>query len=75
MSAEQSKPKGIDLAQGVPLADIADGSMVGGHVGDEAVLLARNGGEFFAIGSTRLIFTCVLLSRCWILNAKLARCD
>jgi NADPH-dependent 2,4-dienoyl-CoA reductase/sulfur reductase-like enzyme/nitrite reductase/ring-hydroxylating ferredoxin subunit len=26
--------------------------MVGGHVGDEAVLLARRGSEFFAIGST-----------------------
>jgi apoptosis-inducing factor 3 len=52
MSAEQSKPKGIDLAQGVPLGDVPDGGMVGGHVGDEAVLVARRGSEFFAIGST-----------------------
>src|SRR5262245_22446412 len=31
MAAEQSKPKGPDLARGVPLADVPDGSMVGGH--------------------------------------------
>src|SRR5437588_1797281 len=52
MSAEQSKPKGPNLADGVALADIPDGSMVGGHVDDDAVLLARRGNEIFAIGST-----------------------
>jgi hypothetical protein len=52
MAAEQSKPKGPDLARGVPLGDVADGGMVGGHVGDDAVLLARRGDELFAIGST-----------------------
>src|SRR5207244_5774399 len=52
MAAEQSKPKGPDLARGVPLGDVPDGGMVGGHVGDDAVLLARRGDEFFAIGST-----------------------
>src|SRR5262245_6317176 len=52
MAAEQSKPKGPDLARGVPLADVADGGMVGGHVGDDAVLLARRGAEVFAIGAT-----------------------
>src|SRR5882757_766644 len=50
--AEQSKPQGPDLAQGVPLNDVADGGMLGGHVGEEAVLLARRGSEFFAIGAT-----------------------
>jgi nitrite reductase/ring-hydroxylating ferredoxin subunit len=52
MSAEQSKPKGPDFTQGIALGDISDGSMVSGHVADEAVILARHGGEFFAIGST-----------------------
>src|SRR5262245_27501463 len=52
MGGEQSKPQGPDLAQGVALADIPDGGMVGGHVGDEAVLLARRGRELFAIGAT-----------------------
>ena len=50
--AEQSKPKGPDLTRGVALDDLGDGGMVGGHVGDEAVLLARRGEEFFAIGAT-----------------------
>ena len=52
MGAEQSKPKGPDLAQGVALSSLADGGMIGGHVGDDAVLLARRGDELFAIGST-----------------------
>src|SRR6476646_7765387 len=52
MSAEQSKPKGPDLTQGVPFSDIPDGGMIAGHVGDEAVLLALRGEEFFAIGAT-----------------------
>src|SRR5262249_62202125 len=52
MGAEISKPKGPDLARGVPLGDVADGGMVGGYVGDDAVLLARRGDELFAIGST-----------------------
>src|SRR5262245_8235574 len=52
MGAEQSKPKGPDLARGVPVADVADGGMVGGHVVDDAVLLARRGDELFAIGAT-----------------------
>jgi apoptosis-inducing factor 3 len=52
MGAEQSKPTGPDLAQGIPLDDLSDGGMLGGHSGEEAVLLARCGDEFFAIGST-----------------------
>src|SRR5258708_27725321 len=52
MAAEQCKPKGSDLTQGVPLGDVPDGGMVGEHVGDDAVLLARRGNELFAIGST-----------------------
>ncbi len=52
MSAEQSNPTGPDLAQGIPLDDLSDGGMLGGHVGQEPVLLARRGNEFFAIGST-----------------------
>src|SRR5215831_16063719 len=52
MDEEQSMPKGPDLALGVKLSDIANGALLGGHVGDEAVLLARRGNDFFAIGST-----------------------
>jgi nitrite reductase/ring-hydroxylating ferredoxin subunit len=52
MSAEQGGPTGPDLAAGIDLGEIADGAMLQGHVGDEAVLLARQGDEIFAIGST-----------------------
>jgi NADPH-dependent 2,4-dienoyl-CoA reductase/sulfur reductase-like enzyme/nitrite reductase/ring-hydroxylating ferredoxin subunit len=52
MGAEQSKPKGPDLTVGVLLDDVPDGGILGGHVGDDAVLLARHGNEFFANGST-----------------------
>jgi NADPH-dependent 2,4-dienoyl-CoA reductase/sulfur reductase-like enzyme/nitrite reductase/ring-hydroxylating ferredoxin subunit len=52
MAAEQSKPKGPDLTRGVPIGEVADGGMMGGHVGDDAVLLARRGEELFAIGAT-----------------------
>jgi NADPH-dependent 2,4-dienoyl-CoA reductase/sulfur reductase-like enzyme/nitrite reductase/ring-hydroxylating ferredoxin subunit len=52
MGAEQTKPAGPDLAQGIPVADLPDGHMLAGHVGDDAVVLARRGDEFFAIGAT-----------------------
>jgi apoptosis-inducing factor 3 len=52
MSAEPSQPKGPDLTKGVAEDEIPDGGMIGGHVGDDAVLIARRGGEFFAIGAT-----------------------
>jgi apoptosis-inducing factor 3 len=49
MTETQSKLIGPDLAGGIPADDITDGSMLAGHVGEEAVLLARRGDEFFAI--------------------------
>ena len=52
MAAEQSKPKGPDLSQGVSIDDVPDGAVVGGVVGDEPVLLTRSGNEFSAIGAT-----------------------
>jgi nitrite reductase/ring-hydroxylating ferredoxin subunit len=52
MATEQSKPQGPDLGQGVPLGDIPDGGMLAGHVGDDGVLIARRGNQYFAIGST-----------------------
>src|SRR5215467_1858056 len=52
MATSQSTPAGPDLAQGIPVDDLADGHMLLGHVGDEPVLLARRGNEIFAIGAT-----------------------
>ena len=52
MDEAQSKPKGPNLALGIKLGDITDRGSLLGHVGDETILLARLGNEFFAIGST-----------------------
>src|SRR5438105_214830 len=52
MGADESGPTGPDLRKGIALADLADGKMVAGHVGDEAVLVARVGDEVLAIGAT-----------------------
>ncbi|MDP1892125.1 MAG: FAD-dependent oxidoreductase, partial [Gemmatimonadaceae bacterium] len=43
---------GPDLARGIPVSAIADGSMLTGHAHGESVLLVRHNGEFFAIGAT-----------------------
>ena len=52
MGSEQGKPGGPDLAQGIPVGDLPDGHMLAGHVGDDAVLIARRGEEIFAIGAS-----------------------
>jgi hypothetical protein len=44
-------PSGPDLTQGIDADFLADGSMLTGHVGSDAVLLARAGTEFFAVGA------------------------
>jgi nitrite reductase/ring-hydroxylating ferredoxin subunit len=49
MSAADTPLSGPDLRAGVPLADLADGAMLQGHAGGEAVLLVRRGDEIFAI--------------------------
>ena len=40
-----------DLAKGIAAAELADGGMVVGHVGDKPVLLVRRGDEIFAVGA------------------------
>ena len=51
MSDQETKLDGPDFAQGVPLGDLAEGSMILGYVAGEAVLLARTDGALFAIGA------------------------
>jgi NADPH-dependent 2,4-dienoyl-CoA reductase/sulfur reductase-like enzyme/nitrite reductase/ring-hydroxylating ferredoxin subunit len=51
MSEQEKKLAGPEFAQGMALADIAEGGMLLGHVAGEAVLLARRGQELFAIGA------------------------
>lgn len=51
MSAPDADP-GPDLSRGVPLEHLDDPGMLAGRVGDDAVLLARRGSDFYAIGAT-----------------------
>jgi apoptosis-inducing factor 3 len=51
MAEEQAKSGGPDLQQGIALAELADGGMIAGHVGDDQVLLVRRGDEVFAVGA------------------------
>src|SRR5262249_17696522 len=51
MSENAKQMSGPDLAGGVAITDIADGAMLQGYVGEEAVLLARRGDDFFAVGA------------------------
>jgi apoptosis-inducing factor 3 len=49
--SEAPQPSGPDLASGVAATRLADGEMLLGHVGADAVVLARRGEEIFAIGA------------------------
>jgi NADPH-dependent 2,4-dienoyl-CoA reductase/sulfur reductase-like enzyme/nitrite reductase/ring-hydroxylating ferredoxin subunit len=51
MSADAPELSGPDLRLGVPLSSLAEGAMLQGHAGGEAVLLVRRGGELFALGA------------------------
>jgi len=52
MGAAQDQPAGPDLAQGIAVDALGDGQMLAGRVGDNAVLLARRGEQFFAIDAS-----------------------
>jgi apoptosis-inducing factor 3 len=51
MTQEKADPSGPDLALGVAFAQLADGSVLVGHVGEEQVLLVRRGREVFAVAA------------------------
>jgi NADPH-dependent 2,4-dienoyl-CoA reductase/sulfur reductase-like enzyme/nitrite reductase/ring-hydroxylating ferredoxin subunit len=51
MTQDQTAPSGPDLAQGIAFSELADGGKLIGHVGDEEVLLVRQGTEVFAVGA------------------------
>jgi NADPH-dependent 2,4-dienoyl-CoA reductase/sulfur reductase-like enzyme/nitrite reductase/ring-hydroxylating ferredoxin subunit len=51
MTEDKPAPQGPDLAQGIALAQLADGDKLAGHVGGEEVLLVRRGAEVFAVGA------------------------
>jgi NADPH-dependent 2,4-dienoyl-CoA reductase/sulfur reductase-like enzyme/nitrite reductase/ring-hydroxylating ferredoxin subunit len=52
MSTDQSNvADSPDFAAGIPVSDLPDGGMLAGRVGEDSVLLARRGTEFFAVGA------------------------
>ena len=50
MAQQQTSPSGPDLTQGVAIADLIDGRLVG-HVGNEEVLVVHSGSDLFAVGA------------------------
>ena len=52
MAEASSEQSGPDFSLGIALGDLPEGGLLGGHVGDEAVLLARQGDAVFAVGAT-----------------------
>jgi NADPH-dependent 2,4-dienoyl-CoA reductase/sulfur reductase-like enzyme/nitrite reductase/ring-hydroxylating ferredoxin subunit len=51
MADDGKQSSGPDFAAGIAAADLADGAMLAGHVGEEGVLLARRGGRLFAVSA------------------------
>jgi NADPH-dependent 2,4-dienoyl-CoA reductase/sulfur reductase-like enzyme/nitrite reductase/ring-hydroxylating ferredoxin subunit len=51
MAENLEQPSGPDLAQGIALAELADGEKLVGHSGKEPVLLVRHGTELLAVGA------------------------
>jgi NADPH-dependent 2,4-dienoyl-CoA reductase/sulfur reductase-like enzyme/nitrite reductase/ring-hydroxylating ferredoxin subunit len=51
MADDQAKPTGPDLTEGLAFAELTDGGMLAGHVGEEQVLLVRHGNEVFAVAA------------------------
>jgi NADPH-dependent 2,4-dienoyl-CoA reductase/sulfur reductase-like enzyme/nitrite reductase/ring-hydroxylating ferredoxin subunit len=48
---QNDQPQGPDLEAGIALSALADGRMLAGHVGEEQVLLVRQGATVFAVGA------------------------
>jgi apoptosis-inducing factor 3 len=49
---DEKKLSGPDFTEGVSIADFADGGIVQGHANGEAILVARLGDAYFAIGAS-----------------------
>jgi NADPH-dependent 2,4-dienoyl-CoA reductase/sulfur reductase-like enzyme/nitrite reductase/ring-hydroxylating ferredoxin subunit len=51
MGGEEAKLTGPDLEAGISVSDVPDGGMLAGHAAGKAILLARQGPDWFAIGA------------------------
>ena len=52
MAHERGELLGPDFGEGVSSDDVTEGLPLLGHAGGESVVLARSGGDFFAVGAT-----------------------
>jgi NADPH-dependent 2,4-dienoyl-CoA reductase/sulfur reductase-like enzyme/nitrite reductase/ring-hydroxylating ferredoxin subunit len=52
MTDHDGPPDGPDLTAGIASDQLSEGAMLAGRVGDDAVLVARVGGQCYAIGAT-----------------------
>jgi nitrite reductase/ring-hydroxylating ferredoxin subunit len=50
--AEEKKLSGPDFAEGVSLSELTDREMVQGYASGEAILVARCGDTYFAVGAS-----------------------
>ncbi len=50
--ADKAEKTGPDLTEGIAESDLEDGAMLVGHVGEDEVLVARQGDAVFAIGAS-----------------------
>jgi 3-phenylpropionate/trans-cinnamate dioxygenase ferredoxin reductase subunit len=51
MSNSEAHSSGPDLSEGIDSNQLPDGAILVGHVGTDAVLIARSGGKVFAVGA------------------------
>ena len=51
MTLESTELTGPDFSAGIPEADLRDGAMLAGHAKGEALMLARQGDEIFAVAA------------------------
>ncbi|MGA8259966.1 MAG: FAD-dependent oxidoreductase [Arenicellales bacterium] len=49
--AHKQETIGPDLAAGIAIENVPEGGMVGGHVGEDNVVLARHGGQLYAVSA------------------------
>ena len=52
MSSEPQNLEGPDLTAGIPMASLAEGVPLRGHVDGAAVIVVRRGDDVYAIGAT-----------------------
>ena len=51
MAGQPDNDRGPDLSLGIAISDIPASGLLKGHVGEDDVVLARSGAEFFAVGA------------------------